>query len=193
MIRTLKSHAYIYISVQGKCVACIYLYLCSVKICRMQGGKLLSRLSLAGVPCYTCCRICLPGRLFACMLALTAGIIFGMISEQLCLCTDRHPSVGRVHAAWPAALVTPCQVICICVLHVCVLHVCLQAHGVFDMKEPYYRQLNTWAAAPQVQALPQAQTLLPQQPLNSISVPSPAAAVEGGDAATASDAGIAAM
>ena len=34
----------------------------------------------------------------------------------------------------------------------------LQAHGTFDMKEPYYRQLNVWA-----QALPQASPATQQQ------------------------------
>jgi hypothetical protein len=42
--------------------------------------------------------------------------------------------------------------------HAVLRHAVLQAHGTFDMKEPYYRQLNVWA-----QALPQASPATQQQ------------------------------
>lgn len=51
----------------------------------------------------------------------------------------------------------------------------LQGHGKFDMKEPYYRQLNVWA---QAQAVPQAATT--QQQVNTI----PGLSVTVGDVAS---------
>lgn len=51
----------------------------------------------------------------------------------------------------------------------------LQGHGKFDMKEPYYRQLNAWA---QAQAVPQAATT--QQQVNTI----PGLSVTVGDVAS---------
>lgn len=55
--------------------------------------------------------------------------------------------------------------------------VVLQARGTFDMKEPYYRQLNAYA---QLQAVPQATT---QQQVNTI----PGLSVAVGDISTASE------
>lgn len=38
---------------------------------------------------------------------------------------------------------------------------CVQVRGSFDMKEPYYRQLNTWAQAVPQAATPQHVTTVP--------------------------------